>query len=193
MRDPKHHASYAKLYAQLEALPENMVGEIIDGELSVMGRPRRRHVQAGARLDRLLDRLLLGGGGGKRPSAWVILPEVELHLGSDVLVPDLSGWRAERLPSGEGDEPAWFTTVPDWVCEVLSPSTSTLDRMRKLPKYARAGVGFAWLVDPLGQSLEVFRAEHEHMLQLQTFEGGEKVRAKPFEELELDLSALWAP
>ncbi len=105
-------------------------------------------------------------------------------------MPDLAGWRRERMPSLPDD--AFFTLPPDWVCENLSPSTSRIDRTRKLPIYARAGVSHAWLIDPATQTLEVYRLESGHWIVAATHGGDERVRAAPFEATALDLARLWA-
>ena len=138
-------------YADLEALPENLVGEIVDGELFASPRPPAEAAVAKSILGALLLPAFHLGRGG--PGGWWILDEPELHLAEDVLVPDLAGWRTARFerPSGVA-----FTVVPDWICEALSPSTATLDRVRKMRSYGREGVGHAWLVDPLRRTLEVF-------------------------------------
>jgi Uma2 family endonuclease len=128
------------------------------------------------------------GRGG--PGGWWILDEPELHLSPDVLVPDLAGWRIERMPSLP--ETAWFELAPDWVCEVASPSTAALDRADKMPIYARAGVGHLWLVDPKLQLLETYTREGARWLLLETFKGDAKARAVPFDAIELELGALWA-
>jgi Uma2 family endonuclease len=123
------------------------------------------------------------------PGGWVILDEPELHFGNDVLVPDLAGWRRERLPAVP---PAAYTTLPpDWVCEVLSPSTEALDRGAKLRIYARESVSCAWLVDPLRQSLEVLSLEAARWTPLASHEGSARVRVPPFDAIELELNALW--
>ncbi len=129
----------------------------------------------------------LGEGG---PGGWLLLDEPELHLGQDVLVPDLAGWRRERLPVLP--KGAAFNLAPDWACEVLSPSTSRLDRKVKVPVYAREGVGHLWLVDPEARTLEVLRLGEGRYVQLGVHEGAVRVRAAPFEALELDLARLWA-
>ncbi len=128
-----------------------------------------------------------GGPGG--PGGWWILFEPELHFGNDVLVPDLAGWRRERmsrLPSTVA-----FELAPDWVCEVISPSTAPLDRGKKMDAYGRAGVGFLWLVDPLARTLEVFRLENGRWTRLAAHTGAACVRAEPFDALELDLGRWW--
>jgi Uma2 family endonuclease len=119
----------------------------------------------------------------------LLLFEPELHLGGDVLVPDLAGWRRERLP--ELPDTAALTLAPDWVCEVLSPSTEGLDRTRKMGSYAREGVKHLWLVDPRPRLLEVYRQEQGQWSRLGAYLGDTRVRAKPFEALELKLSLLW--
>jgi Uma2 family endonuclease len=173
--------------ADIEALPEHVVGEIIDGELFVSPRPASPHALAASRLSALLlSRFDLGEPG---TSGWFILVEPELHLGEDVLVPDLAGWRRQRMPVFP--RATGFTLPPDWVCEVLSPSTKALDRKFKLPVYARAGVGHVWLVDPEQRTLEVLRLEEGRYTQLAIHEGTALVRAEPFETLELSLALLW--
>lgn len=175
-------------YADLAALPENVIGEIVDGELIASPRPALRHARASSRLGGVLGPPFDVGDGG--PGGWIILDEPELHLSGDALVPDLAGWRRERVP--EMPDVDAFTLAPDWVCEVLSPSTGVLDRARKLPIYARERVGHVWLVDPRLQTLEVFRREGSDWLLLGTFAGERRVRAEPFDAIDLDLSLLWA-
>lgn len=130
----------------------------------------------------------MGRGG---PGGWVILDEPELHLAEDVLVPDLAGWRRERLPVLTDDEP-FFTLAPDWVCEVLSRTTSKTDRSEKLPIYARERVPFAWLVDPIDRMLEVLRLENGRWSIVAVHRDDARVRAEPFDAIELELGALWA-
>ncbi|AKU92505.1 Uma2 family endonuclease [Vulgatibacter incomptus] len=174
-------------YEQLEALPEHFVGEIVEGELIASPRPSGRHSFAALQLGYELNGPFHRGRNG--PGGWWILLEPELHLGPDVLVPDLAAWRQERLPSVRLP---FFEVAPDWVCEVLSPSTARLDRFRKMRLYARAGVGHVWLLDPLERSLEVLRNDHGRFLIVEGHEEAARVRAEPFDEVELDLQALWA-
>ena len=172
--------------------PENVVAEIIDGALSLLPRPRRRHARAASELHGELRGPFDRGRDG--PGGWIILDEPELHRGArpDVLVPDVAGWRTERTPPGFlADDAAGVPLAPDWVCEVLSPSTATLDRMKKLPIYHREGVGHAWLIDPTAHTLEVFRRHDLGWLLVASFEGTIVVRAEPFEAVALDLAALW--
>jgi Uma2 family endonuclease len=174
-------------YADLEALPANVVGELIAGELYASPRPASPHALASSVLGgTLISPFHLGRGG---PGGWFILDEPELHFGEDVLVPDLAGWRRERMPVFQ--RTSAFELAPDWVCEVLSASTASLDRNVKLPVYAREGVGHVWLVDPIARTLEVFRLEGGNYVPLGLYEGTACVRAEPFEALELELALLW--
>ncbi len=171
----------------MAAVPSHLVAELVDGSLVTSPRPSVRHARASARLGVELGGPFDRGRGG--PGGWVILDEPELHLGPDVLVPDLAGWRRERLPELP-DAPA-FTLAPDWVCEVLSPSTEAFDRAEKMPLFARARVAHAWLLDPLVETLEVFRLDGETWRLLATHRGQTAVRAEPFAALELELGGLW--
>lgn len=175
-------------YADLEALPESVVGEIVDGELHVSPRPASRHAFTSSRLGFFLGGLQPKRGGPR--TGWWILFEPELHFGENVMVPDLAGWRVERMP--EVPDVAAFTLAPDWVCEVLSPSTVRVDRLRKMPNYARAGVGHCWLIDVTSQTLEAFALANGLWMLAATGVADDKLRAPPFEEIELDLAELWA-
>lgn len=175
-------------YADLEAVPPHQVAEIIDGTLHVSPRPAPKHAYASSTLGVELGGPFGLGRGG--PGGWVLLDEPELHLGADVLVPDLAGWRAERMP--ELPETAYFALAPDWVCEVLSPSTERNDRIKKMRVYARERVQHVWLLDPVQRTLEVFRlGEAGRWEVIGLHEEDEKVRAEPFSAIELDLSLLW--
>jgi Uma2 family endonuclease len=122
----------------------------------------------------------------------VILDGPELHLlgTDDVMVPDLAGWRVERMP--ELPKTAWFEVPPDWVCEVASPSTAAFDRADKMPAYARDGVQYAWILEPGNETLETYALESHRWVLLETFRGERGVRAVPFDAIELELGALWA-
>ena len=182
-------------YRDLLALPEHVVGEIVGGELEVSPRPRSRHARAAVRLDRWMDGFDTdeddGDDDGEGPEGWWILFEPEVHVGGDILVPDLAGWRRDRMPVLE--DTAWFDLAPDWVCEVLSPSTARLDRTRKLPLYGQAGVAYAWLVDVDAECLEAYRREGAFWVLLGAWGGDEVARIAPFEARELKLSRLWMP
>lgn len=174
-------------YEDLLKLPEDKIGEIVDGELYASPRSAVPHVVAHSALNSELGAPFQFGRGG--PGGWWILVEPELHLGDDTLVPDLAGWRRERLPRMP-DAPA-VTIAPDWVCEVLSPSTERLDRARKLPAYARHGVGHAWLINPSTRTLEVYRREGTSWVLVGTHADDAIVRAEPFDAIEIDLLRLW--
>lgn len=167
--------------------PENKVAEILDGELVLSPRPAPRHAAAFSALTGLLHPAFDRGRGG--PGGWWILAEPELHLGEQVLVPDLAGWRRERM--GELPAEAFFSLPPDWVCEVLSPSTERIDRSRKLRIYAEAGVSHAWLVNPRERTLEVLRLKDGVWTIVHVLTGSEEARAEPFEAIGLDLAAIW--
>lgn len=124
------------------------------------------------------------------PGGWILLVEPELHFGNDVVVPDVAGWRRERLPAVPDD--AYFTLAPDWVCEVISPSTEAIDRGRKLRIYAREAVAHAWLVDPLRHTLEVLSLAAGTFEPVAEHQGSASIRACPFYAVELELHALWS-
>jgi len=178
-------------YEDLMGVPDHLVAEIVDGELLTSPRPGVPHALAasmcGVDIGGPFGRG--SGGGGSAPGGWWILDEPELHLGADVVVPDLAGWRRGRLPNLP--DGATIELAPDWVCEVTSPRTSRLDRVVKSRVYARAGVTHLWLVDPLGQTLEVYRLEGSHWVVAAAFDGVAPVRAEPFDAVELDLSRWW--
>jgi Uma2 family endonuclease len=176
-------------YADLEALPEHLVGEILDGELIVSPRPSPQHgrVEAGISAD-LVGPFDRGRGG---PGGWWILPEPELHLEHHVLVPDLAGWRRDRLSTLP--DTAFISIAPDWICEVLSPSTAKIDRTRKVGIYGAQGVEHLWLVDPLHRILEVYRRTGHTWMIAGMYADDARARIEPFAAIELDLSAWWAP
>jgi len=174
-------------YEDLLNVPDHLVAEIVDGELYASPRPAPRHADASSTLGGLLHGPFDRGRGGS--GGWRILDEPELHLGRDILVPDLAGWRRERLPALP--EEAYFSVAPDWICEVVSPSTAALDRVKKLTAYARERVQHAWLVDPVAQTVEVLRLENARWVIVSTCAGVDVVRLPPFEAIEVDLAVLW--
>ena len=178
----------AATYEDLLQVPEHLIAEILDGELYASPRPALRHARASTVLGIEIGGPFDRGRGG--PGGWWFLDEPELHLHADVVVPDLAGWRKRRLPVIP-DQPA-LTVAPDWVCEVISPSTEGIDRGRKLAIYAREGVPHAWLINPVSQTLEVLALAQGRWTLLAMHVGAVAVRAEPFEAVELDLSALWA-
>jgi len=174
-------------YADLLEVPDHKVAEIVGGDLVVSPRPAIPHAKASSALGFVVGGPFGYGAGG--PGGWIILDEPELHLGKDVLVPDLAGWRRERMPVAP--QAAYVTLAPDWLCEVISPSTEKLDRADKLPIYGQEGVAHVWLVNPLLRTLEVYRLDSSHWVLLHTFAGNNKVRAEPFDAVEIDLTLLW--
>ena len=174
-------------YADIEALPPHQTGQIIDGELYVSPRPAFAHANTASRLGMLIGTAYAIGIGG--PGGWHILDEPELHLGSDVLVPDLAGWTVERLPNVEGLVASEI--APDWACEVLSPSTERLDRGRKRAAYARHGVRWLWLIHPTQHIVEVLELRGRDWVLKQVKTGNDSLRAAPFDAIEIDLHHLW--
>jgi len=174
-------------YEDLWDLPENMVGQIINGELVALPRPAPKHALAASHLGGELFTPFAKGNGG--PGGWIILDEPELHLLGDVVVPDLAGWRKSRLP--QLPDTAYFELAPDWVCEILSPSTARLDRKTKMPWYAQIGVDYLWLIDPDNQTLEAYQRQEQQWLWLQTYAADDKVSVAPFDAISFDLFVLW--
>ncbi len=174
-------------YEDVLNAPEHKVAEILDGELFLSPRPALRHAGAQAAIHgKLWSRF---DDGERGPGGWVVVTEPELHFGTAIVVPDVAGWRRERLPSLP-DRP-WLDLAPDWVCEVLSPSTERMDRGRKLRTYAEAGVKHAWLVNPVERTLEVLRLRDGAWTIVAVWEDVAVVRAEPFEAIELELGRLW--
>jgi Uma2 family endonuclease len=174
-------------YQDVLDAPEHVVAEILNGVLYLSPRPGARHTRATSTLGGELCGPFDRGRGG--PGGWFILDEPELHTGEDIVVPDLAGWRRERMPVIP--DAAYFTLAPDWVCEALSPSTAKLDRALKLPCYAAFGVQYLWLVDARQRMLEVMRLHEGKWLVLGVHQDDQRVRAEPFEAIELDLALLW--
>lgn len=180
-------AKKLSVHEQLLAQPDTVIAEIIDGKLVTQPRPAARH----AHVTSVLTGELIGPfhRGRQGPGGWLILVEPEIAFGPHVLVPDLAAWRRERAP--DIAEITRFEVSPDWVCEVLSPSTYAIDRADKLPIYAHHGVGHVWLIDPASKTLETYRLDGERWLLLATHRDDAVVRAEPFDALELELAALW--
>jgi len=175
-------------YEDLLAVPDLLLAEIINGVLYTQPRPAPRHARAASSLgDELVSPFDKGRGG---PGGWWILDEPELHLGMDILVPDLAGWRRERMP--KLPEGAFFELAPDWVCEVLSPGSARQDRVLKMPIYAGQGVQHIWLVEPILRTLEVFENRPDGWLLLGAFENDAAVSIAPFDAITFDLGMLWA-
>lgn len=174
-------------YADIAALPEGKVGQLIDGDLYVCARPRVPHARA---MSRLLGRL---GPADDDPSAkgWVILAEVEIWFGKNrknLLVPDLAGWRRTRMP--EMPNVQTMDMTPDWVCEGLSPGTTRIDRGRKRELYAKYGVDHLWYADPDRREVEMLTLDGSSY-RVTRIAGSERSVFAPFSH-EIDLSKLWS-
>jgi len=184
--EPKRRATYDDVLAA----PEHQVAEILDGELFLSPRPAMPHARASSRLG-----VQIGGpfdrepGDPAEPGGWLILDEPELHFAADVVVPDLAGWRRERMP--RIPNAPWTELAPDWLCETLSPSTAAIDRGRKLRIYAHEGVRHVWLLDPIARTLEVLALDGDRWSIAAVHSGSEAVRAEPFAAIDLDLARLW--
>ena len=182
-RVPARKATYRDV---LDA-PAHMVAEIAKGALHTQPRPASRHALAGSSLGVEIGGPFQRGRGG--PGGWWILYEPELHFGEDILVPDFAGWRRERMP--DYPDTPYFTLAPDWVCEILSPSTRTFDLEEKRPVYAREGVGHLWFVDPAARTLEAFALQDGAWTPAGSAREDEPVAFPPFQAVTFPLDALW--
>lgn len=186
MSAPRRKATYDDLCA----VPEPLVAEIVDGELFTSPRPAIRHALTTSAIGgQLFDHFNRPPGDPDHPGGWWILDEPELHLGEDVLVPDVAGWRRSRMPTLP--DVVGVVLAPDWVCEVISPSTGILDRRRKMPIYAREQVAYLWLVDPQARTLEIYRLDGGQWIAASTHAGPTRVHAAPFDAVDLDLARWW--
>jgi Uma2 family endonuclease len=175
-------------YEDVLAAPPDKIAEIIHGVLHLSPRPGGAQIAAGSALGGELGPPFKRGRGG--PGGWSILDKPELHLADHILVPDLAGWRRERMPLLP--RTAHITLNPDWVCEILSPRTARLDRTEKKPLYANLGVAYLWLVDPEALTLETYQLMEGRWVDMGAYCKNDRPRAVPFGAIELDLGALWA-
>ena len=194
LRVGSSQAGRPALLVDLEDLPDTVTGEIIDGRLLVSARGAPVHAEVASALGALLINPLRLGIGG--PGGWILIDKPQLHLEksratdeSNALVPDLSGWRRERLP--ERPLTAFYEVVPDWICQVLSPATAVDARVEKMPVYARVGVKWTWLIDPVGRTLEGYELVANRWAMIAVHRDNQKVRVAPFDAFELDLRLLW--
>jgi len=185
VKPARRHATYDDVRDASDLL----VAELIEGDLYTSPRPAMPHARAASALGQDLRSFDAPPGDPDTPGGWWIIDEPELHFGADVLVPDLAGWRRERMPTFP-DTPA-VTLAPDWACEILSSTTAALDRTRKMPIYARNGVAHLWLIDPSARTLEVYRLEGERWMVASSHSGSTSVRAEPFAAIELDMRRWW--
>ena len=186
---PLYEPNHPAIEAAYENAPPDVVCEILHGALAMAPRPAPPHGRFAKKLgSRLFDPFDEGVGG---PGGWIFLDEPELHLGPrpDKMQPDLAGWRRERMP--RVPRKAAIQVAPDWVCEVLSPSTAPLDRDVKMPLYAEHSVSFVWLADPIAEVLEAFKLVRGRWQPVGTWRGDAVARVEPFEALALDLARLW--
>ena len=177
--------------ADLDALPPGIVGEIIEGVLYTMTKPRARHQRTGTGIGGdLRGPFDLGRGG---PGGWWIITEPGLELPNDTkeISPDVAGWRRERMPELPVDEP--IRVVPDWVCEILSKTTRRHDQLVKLPYYAKVGVAYAWVVDLEARVLTAHRLEAGAWRAIATHSEETEVRIEPFDAVPLNLADWWPP
>ena len=186
MSDPVEKKLRATYQDVLDA-PESKVAEIIAGELHLSPRPGAPHARVATVVGNVLSQFDGGSGG---PGGWTFLDEPELHLGDDIVIPDLAGWREARMPIVPNDP--FVTLAPDWICEVISESTEKRDRMQKMPIYAAAGVDHAWLVHPKYRTIEVFRRQADKWLVVASYDDAKPARIEPFDAIELDAARLWA-
>ena len=180
---PQRRATYQDV---LDA-PPHRVAEIVDGVLHTSPRPAMPHALATSSLGNDLSSPFQFGRGG--PGGWWIIDEPELHFGDDILVPDLAGWRRQRMP--DFPDAAYCTLAPDWVCEMLSPSTRRLDLLGKRPVYARKGVGHMSIVDPADRTLEAFELRDGQWVLIATAKDDDPVQIRPFEAVTFSLGDLW--
>ena len=174
-------------YQDVLDAPPHIVAEVVNGTLYTNPRPGTLQTNARTGLGGLLSETFRYGRGG--PGGWWILNEPELHLGEDILVPDIAGWRRERMP--EFPIAAYFTLAPDWVCEVLSPSTRKLDLGGKRAVYAREGISYLWLVDPDARSLEAFQLYGSEWILIDALFDDALVSLPPFDAITFNLGDLW--
>ncbi len=185
---PALPASTPASRSDLEALPDNVVGEIIDGVLYTSPRPRAWHTKIESILTTDLVSSYQRGHNG--PGGWWILVEPGIELpGAPEIVPDLAGWKTQRLPRLPNDSP--IDVVPDWVCEILSPSTRRHDQLIKRPFYARAGVAFIWVIDLAAHTLTASKLVDGQWLEIGVYGSVSSFRAEPFDAVELSMAEWW--
>ena len=183
----KHDSTRRATYQDVLDAPEHRVAEIVDGTLHTHPRPAMPHALASSRLGGELTGPFDRGRGG--PGGWWIIDEPEFHLSEDILVPDLAGWRRDRMP--DYPDTAYVTLAPDWVCEVLSASTRRHDLHEKRPVYAREGVGHLWLIDPADRTLEAFELHEGQWLLIANAKDDDPVSIRPFDAITFSLGDLW--
>ena len=184
---PRHDSTRRATYQDVLDAPPHLVAEVINGTLYTHPRPALRHARAASALGGKIGSPFDYDAGG--PGGWWIIDEPELHLAEEILVPDLAGWRRERMP--EFPDTAYFTLAPDWVCEVLSSSTRKVDRPEKRPTYAREGIGHLWLIDPTDRTLEALELHEGQWPLIASAKDDEPVSVRPFDAITFSLGDLW--
>lgn len=180
-------------YEDLLALPEGARGEIVAGELQLSPSPRPRHSRTQRALSGFIGQPFDDDDGRGGPGGWWILTEVDVRLSPhDIVRPDLAGWRRDRLGADPWDVVP-IDVIPDWICEVLSPSNAAHDRVTKRRLYARHRVPHYWLVDPQTRTLEALRLESELWVETGSWGEGDVARVEPFDAIELDIGRLFVP
>lgn len=179
-------------YDDLLALPEDARGEVVHGAVHVHPSPLPRHAKVQGALRRYIGGPFDDDDGAGGPGGWWILLEVDVQLSPhDIVRPDLAGWRRERLPQPWDQRP--IDVVPDWICEVTSPSNARHDRVTKARLYLESGVAHLWLVDPDTRVLEALVREDQRWVEAGRFSDGDRARIPPFEDVELDVARLFPP
>lgn len=179
-------------YEDLLALRDEVRAEVLAGEIVSAPAPLPRH----SKVQRALGRFIGGpfddddDRGG--PGGWWILPEVDVRLGPhDIVRPDLSGWRRERLPVPWDERP--IDVRPDWICEISSPSNVATDRVTKRKLYAHSGVPHYWIVDPTARTLEAFELTEGRWVEVGSYDDSAVARIASFEAIELEVGRLFPP
>ncbi len=175
-------------YEDLVNLPASLTGEILNGQLYAQPRPSGKHILAASNIGSEIHGAYQRGRGG--PGGWWILQEPEVHfvLDEEVTVPDVAGWRKTTMPAiPDGHK---FTIVPDWICEIHSPSTESIDRNIKKPLYARFGVSFLWLIHPKNRTLETYRLVEGNWKSQGVYSGADTFCVEPFESVKIQLDEL---
>lgn len=175
-------------YEDILALPENIVGEILNGQLEAHPRPAPKHALAASSIgDELVSPFQKGRGGS---GGWWIIDEPECHVEGEVFVPDLAGWLKKNMPTLP--KTTYFDIRPDWVCEIISPSSARRDRVTKMTIYARLAIPYYWIIDPIGQTLEVYQLQNNHNWRLlKTYADADEVTVAPFDSYSFSLANLW--
>ncbi len=182
-------------YEDILALPEGIQGQIIDGILYTSPRPAGKHAFAATKINSSIDSFF-GSRSSGGPGGWILLFEPQMRLlGKQDVIPDIAGWKVDQLSDEElsalsGNR---IEVIPQWVCEIISPSSVRMDKVLKATLYAECEIGHYWLADPDQKTLEIRRLVNSQWVVVNTFEGSEKVRAEPFEAVEIDLGSFWGP